>query len=290
MGTIRVATTQLRGEGLETFEQFVQYVETILQNDANIDLFVLPEYALLPLFKHVTDITRPEVRAFYDAAFTPLRQSVEEAFQQLANTYHTHIVVGSHWYVEEEKAYNSALFFKPNTLVQYFPKCYPTPPEVAMDMTPGTASGLVTLTNGIQVGILICYESEFPELARELSLKGADILVVPSLTLNERGAARVEICARARAVENQVYVVCSTNQAQLTVPIEKPICSVGRAGIYGPIDNKSRLVDGIVAKADGDGDVVLIEDLDLSILDDSRHRSEAPLRKNIKRVMQFETL
>lgn len=289
MGTVRVATAQLRGDSFKNLNELIAYLESFLKSNP-VDMLVLPEYTLLPLCQQSEGVTRAEVRGFYDEVFTALETDMKQLFQEIANTYNTHILVGSHWTVIDSLPYNAAYFFTPVKPVQVFPKCFPTPPEVAMKMEPGTAPGLVTLNNGVKAGILICYESEFPELARELALNGADILLVPSLTLNARGAARVEICAKARAVENQVYVVCSTNQAQLSIPVEKPICAVGQSGIYGPIDNKTRLTDGVVVRATADGDTILFAELDLTVLEESRQRSEAPLRKNMKRVMQFEKI
>jgi len=55
-------------------------------------------------------------------------------------------------------------------------------------------------------GILICYDIEFPEVARVLAEAGAEILFVPSCTDGREGFCRVRYCAQARAIENQVYV------------------------------------------------------------------------------------
>jgi predicted amidohydrolase len=282
MGKLRVATMQLKGEGYDTLQEFTDYLSRFLKNNAPIDVLVLPEYALLPLLKSVENILRSEVRALYDQWFEKIRPQMISEFQRLSDSYNVHILVGSHWVIKEDGPYNAAFFFTPNNEVQVFPKCNPTPPEVAMGMEKGSVPGLVTLNNGVKAGILICFDVEFPELARSLTLQGADILLVPSLTLNIRGANRVEICARSRAIENQVYVISSTNQAYLNIPIEKPIRAVGRSGIFGPIDNKTRLSNGIVVQAKSDGEEILVAELDLAILEESRYKSEAPLRKNLR--------
>lgn len=284
MGIIRVATTQLRGEHYSTLQEFVEYLDRFLNQDKDIDILVLPEYALLPLFKDKQNVTRAEVREFYDKVFDELETKMVREFKGLALKYETNILVGSHWTLIDGKPYNASFFFTDKGSVHVNPKCHPTPPEEAMGMQVGTEPPLIELSSGVKVGILICFDVEFPELARNLSLRGADILLVPSLTLNDRGAQRVELCARSRAIENQVYVVSSTNQAQLQIPIEKPIQPVGKAGFFGPIDNKTRLVDGIVQQAEDEGDVILVANLDLGILKSSRYSSEAPLRKHLKEV------
>ena len=60
---------------------------------------------------------------------------------------------------------------------------------------------------GARVGILICYDSEFPLLARQLTEAGASILLVPSCTDTDAGYHRVRLSCRARALEQQCFVL-----------------------------------------------------------------------------------
>jgi len=57
-----------------------------------------------------------------------------------------------------------------------------------------------------EIGILICYDVEFPELGRILADQGMNILFVPFLTDTRNGYSRVRHCAQARAIENECYV------------------------------------------------------------------------------------
>ncbi len=59
------------------------------------------------------------------------------------------------------------------------------------------------------IGVLICYDSEFPELARHLVDQGAKIIFVPFATDTHQGYLRVRYCCMARAIENQCYMVLS---------------------------------------------------------------------------------
>jgi predicted amidohydrolase len=281
MGTVRVATAQLKGEKYSTLEELVEYLSNFIQQNHPVDILVLPEYSILPLLKEEKSVSRTKVRDYYDKVFPALEPRMLDYFKQLSTEFSVNILIGSHWTLIKGLPYNAAYFFMPGEEVLVYPKCKPTPPEEAMGMVPGEKPGLVTLQNGVKIGILICFDVEFPELARNLAFQGADILLVPSLTLNNRGAARVEICARSRAIENQLYVVSSTNQAYLDFPVEKPIRGVGRVGIFGPADNKTRLSDGVVVQAAKDGDVILLAELNLDVLQESRFKSEAPLRKNV---------
>src|SRR5690606_25776087 len=56
-----------------------------------------------------------------------------------------------------------------------------------------------------KMAVVICYDVEFPEIARAAARQGADILVVPSCTDERQGYLRVRYCAHARAIENQMY-------------------------------------------------------------------------------------
>jgi len=61
-----------------------------------------------------------------------------------------------------------------------------------------------------KIGMLICYDIRFPEIARKLALKGAEIILVPAAFNNITGPAHWEIMFRARAVENQIYIAAAS--------------------------------------------------------------------------------
>lgn len=66
-----------------------------------------------------------------------------------------------------------------------------------------------------KIGVLICYDVEFPELYRILADEGMDILFVPFLTDTQNGFSRVKLCAQARAVENECYVAIAGSVGNL---------------------------------------------------------------------------
>ncbi len=88
---------------------------------------------------------------------------------------------------------------------------------------------------GATVGILICYDSEFPLLARQLCESGADILLVPSCTDTHAGYHRVMLSCRARALEQQCFVVQSptAGTAEWSPAVN---VNTGKAGVYTPVD------------------------------------------------------
>lgn len=86
-----------------------------------------------------------------------------------------------------------------------------------------------------RIGILICYDAEFPLLGRALVGAGAEILLVPSCTDALAGYSRVRIGAMARALENQCVAVQSptVGDARWSPAVDE---NVGAAGIFGPPD------------------------------------------------------
>ncbi len=70
-------------------------------------------------------------------------------------------------------------------------------------------------TDSGKIGILICYDVEFPELSRMMADKGMKILFVPFLTDTQNGYIRVRNCAMARAIENECYVAIAGSVGNL---------------------------------------------------------------------------
>lgn len=85
------------------------------------------------------------------------------------------------------------------------------------------------------IGINICYDSEFPSIARRQVEAGADLIVVPSCTDTRAGYHRVRIGAQARALENQCYVVHASTVGDAGWS-EAVDINVGAAAVYTPVD------------------------------------------------------
>jgi len=79
-------------------------------------------------------------------------------------------------------------------------------------------SATITLDDGqpLPIGMTICYDLRFPELYRLLSLAGALVIVVPSAFAAATGPAHWEILLRARAIENQVFVIAADQVGKLS--------------------------------------------------------------------------
>ncbi|MDK2778365.1 MAG: carbon-nitrogen hydrolase family protein [Pseudomonadota bacterium] len=122
------------------------------------------------------------------------------------------------------------------------------------------------------VGINICYDSEFPLLARHQVEAGANLILVPSCTDTEAGFYRVRIGSQARALENQCYVIQSPTigQAEWSEAVD---INTGRASIYAPVDYGFP-ADGILAESSGDKPGWVFADLDLAAIAEVRKNGQ----------------
>lgn len=117
---------------------------------------------------------------------------------------------------------------------------------------------VVTDINGVAVGLTICFDVRFPELYRILALRGAEVILVPSMFTLHTGKDHWDTLLKARAIENQVYVVAPAVYGR------KPTGSwtYGRSAVVNPW--------GIIEHQAADHETVLTADLDLSLVDEVR--------------------
>ena len=138
------------------------------------------------------------------AKFTPQYESL---FTRLSIKYNINIVAGSHFILENDNLHNVSYLFKRDGTHEKQYKIHITPHERKWwGVKSGNKINVMNTDKG-KVAILICYDSEFPELARIAASKGAKIIFVPFNTDDRRGYLRVRYCSQARAIENQLYVV-----------------------------------------------------------------------------------
>lgn len=161
---------------------------------------------------------------------------------------------------------NRASFFTPSGQVGIQDKQIMTRFEAeTWDVVPGGGLQLFETRLG-RIGILICYDSEFPLLGRALS--DAELILVPSVTETLRGYSRVRIGAQARALENQCVTVMSSvvGPADWSPAVD---VSVGAGGIFGPPD-RGFPETGVFAVGDLDAPGWTYADVDLAAVADVR--------------------
>jgi predicted amidohydrolase/GNAT superfamily N-acetyltransferase len=194
-------------------------------------------------------------------------------FTRLAQEYGLYIIAGTMPVKRHDGVYNVAHFFTPSGGVHTQDKLHVTPSERELwGVRPG--SGLqVYETPFARVGILVCYDIEFPELSRLLALSGAEVIFVPFSTDERTAYDRVRFCAQARAIENSVYVVLAGNAGNL--PRRSYLLNYARSAIITPSDFGFP-ASATAAEADPNVETVVIAELDFSAL--SQHRRDGSVR------------
>ena len=184
----------------------------------------------------------------------PDGESVRSVFGALAKELHLNLVAGSVVTNRGGRIYNTAYVFdRDGACIASYDKTHLfTPMGEHEHFTPGDKLCTFTL-DGVQCGIIICYDLRFPELTRTLTLQGVDMLFVPA----EWPAARREhwqTLNRARAIENQIFLACCNG------------CGTAGETVYG---GSSAVYDpwGTVLAQAGEREEIIFADCDLAVKD-----------------------
>lgn len=261
---VRVATVQLQMRKVTSFEDFMSSVEYFVDSVSayKSDFAVFPELFTLPLLALAETRLPPSEAIEKLTEYTP---RFIEAMRKLAVSYNINIIGGSHpTRADDGDIQNIAYVFLRDGSVHAQEKIHPTPNERHYWNIKGGDEISTIDTDCGPIGILICYDSEFPELARRMADEGARILFVPFCTDNRQGYLRVRYCSQARAIENQCYVVMSGNVGNLP-GVENMDVNYAESCILTPCDFPFAR-DGIAAECSENVETVAIADLDLTDL------------------------
>ncbi len=266
--SVRVAAVQYQQRPISSFAEFKKLITYFVDvvHDYRCDFVLFPELFTLQLLSIETEKLPPEKAILKLADYT---EDLKEFFKDLAIRHNTNIIAGSHpVQVEENLVHNISYVFLRDGSIFEQPKLHPTPDEKYWWNISGGDKLEAIDTDCGTIGVLICYDSEFPELARHLVDQGADILFVPFCTDQRQSYLRVRYCAHARAVENQCYVVLAGNVGNLP-KVESMDIQYGQSCILTPCDFAfSR--DGIAADSTPNVETIIFADLRLGSLYESR--------------------
>lgn len=239
-------------------EQIEYFVDAV--SGYRADFLLFPEYVNAPLMAEYNDLSEADaIRQL--AGYT---DRMRDTLSEFAISYNVNIITGSMPEFKNDVLKNIGYLCKRNGEIERYEKIHPTPDEVKVwGMTGGNLIKTYDTDAG-RIGILICYDVEFPELSRLLGKEGMDILFVPFLTDTQNGYSRVRNCAIARAIENECYVAIAGSVGNLP-KVHNMDISFAQSVVFTPCDF-SFPTNGIKAEATPNTEMILIVDVNLDLL------------------------
>ena len=266
--SVRVATCQLQARAVSSFDDFLGYIDYFVDiaADYRSDFILFPEMFTLQLLSFEEKELSPLEAIEKLSTYTP---KIRRALAEMALNYNINIIGGSHpTRTGDGDIQNVAFVCLRDGSVHEQEKIHPTPNERYWWNIKGGDSVDAIQTDCGPVGVLICYDAEFPELARRLADEGARILFVPFCTDNRQGYMRVRYCCHARAVENQCFVALAGNVGNLP-KVHNMDIQYAQSCILTPCDFPFAR-DGIAAEATENVETLTISDINLADLNWAR--------------------
>jgi len=243
----------------ELYDQAEFFVDAVSGYKSDFALF--PEFFNAPLMASYNHLTEAEaIRKL--AEYT---DEIRDKFLQMAVAHNVNIITGSMPFLSDDnELYNIGFLCHRNGTFDTYKKIHVTPDErKCWGLQGGNLIDVIETDCG-PVGVLICYDVEFPELSRILADKGMNILFVPFLTDTQNGYSRVRYCARARAIENECYVAIAGSVGNLPKVANMDI-QYAQSVVFTPCDF-SFAANGIKAQATPNTEMILVADVDIDLL------------------------
>lgn len=266
--TVRVACVQYQLRQVHSFDEFARNVEYFVDvvADYKADFVVFPELFTLQLLSFMKQRLTPEQSI---AELTQFTEPFKDMMSKLAVRYNVNIIGGSHPSRQPDgDIHNVAYVFLRDGSIYNQEKLHPTPNERFWWNVQGGNALTAINTDCGPIGVLICYDCEFPEAARHLADQGVKILFVPFCTDTKEAYNRVRYCASARAIENQYYVAMAGNVGNLPNVANLDI-QYAQSCILEPCDFGFAR-DGVAADTTPNTEMVAIADLRIDDLDAAR--------------------
>lgn len=240
---------------LEQVEFFVDVV-----SGYKCDFILFPELFNAPVMADYNHMQEADaIREL--ARFT---EHIRDRFIEFAIGYNVNIITGSMPYVRDGKLLNISYLCRRDGTWDSYCKIHPTPIEVKSWGMAGGDELRAFDTDCGKIGILICYDVEFPELARMYAEQGIQLLFVPFLTDTQNGYTRVRHCAQARAIENECYVAIAGCVGNLP-KVNNMDIQYAQSAIFTPSDFQFP-TNAVKAEATPNTEMTLIADVDLNAL------------------------
>lgn len=259
---VRLGLIQWQMRSYQNFEELMQQAEYFIDavSGYRSDFALFPEFFNAPLMAENNHLAESE--AIRELA--KHTEKIKNKFSELAISYNINIITGSMPEIKDDLLYNIGYLCKRDGTIESYEKLHVTPDESKVWGMQGGKSLKAFDTDCGKIGILICYDSEFPELSRLLADEGMDILFVPFLTDTQNGYSRVRYCAQARAIENECYVAIAGSVGNLP-NVHNMDIQYAQSMVFTPCDFAFP-ANGIKAEATPNTEMILIADVDIDML------------------------
>ncbi|HEY0046940.1 MAG TPA: bifunctional GNAT family N-acetyltransferase/carbon-nitrogen hydrolase family protein [Flavobacterium sp.] len=259
---VRLGLVQWQMRPYKDLEAIMQQVEFFVDalSAYKADFALFPEFFNAPLMADYNHLSEPEaIRKL--AGYT---DTLVQEFSKLAVSYNINIITGSMPELIETTLHNVGYLCRRDGSVERFEKLHITPDEEKFWGIKGGTKLQSYDTDCGKIGILICYDVEFPELSRLLADEGMKILFVPFLTDTQNGYSRVRYCAQARAIENECYVAIAGSVGNLP-NVHNMDIQYAQSMVFTPCDF-SFPTNGIRSEATPNTEMIVIADVDIDLI------------------------
>ncbi|KXH81298.1 carbon-nitrogen hydrolase family protein [Chryseobacterium kwangjuense] len=283
---IRLGLVQWQMRHFKNIDAFYEQVEFFVNvmGDYKSDFVLFPELFNTPLLAPFNKLSERDSMI----ELAKLSDDIKNKISELAISYNVNIISGSMPVFDSESndLYNVSYLLHRDGRIDEYRKIHITPNERKYYGMKGGNEIRVFDTDCGKIGLVICYDVEFPELPRILADQGMKILFVPYLTDTQNAYIRVRHCAAARAIENECYVAIAGCVGNLP-GVNNMDIQFGQAAVFTPSDFAfpSNAVKG---EATPNTEMTLIVDVDLNLLKDLHHNGSVQVM-NDRRKDLYET-
>ncbi|MEO9869108.1 GNAT family N-acetyltransferase [Ekhidna sp.] len=259
---VRLGLIQWQMRSYRGLDELMQQAEYFIDavSDYRSDFALFPEFFNAPLMAEDNHLSEPD-------AIRELAKHTDEIvnrFSRLAISYNINIITGSMPEIQHDRLYNVGYLCRRDGSTERYEKLHVTPDESKIWGMEGGKTLQTFDTDCGKIGVLICYDVEFPELSRLLADEEMDILFVPFLTDTQNGYSRVRNCAQARAIENECYVAIAGSVGNLP-NVHNMDIQFAQSMVFTPCDFAFP-TNGIKAEATPNTEMILIADVDVDDL------------------------
>ncbi|MFV0391190.1 MAG: carbon-nitrogen hydrolase family protein [Paludibacteraceae bacterium] len=261
---VRLGLIQWQMRSYKDLEDMMQQAEFFIDavSGYHSDFALFPEFFNAPLMAKYNDLS--EANAIRELAkFT---DRIVNYMSELAISYNINIITGSMPELRDNRLYNVGYLCRRDGSKEKYEKLHVTPDEARVWGMQGGNVLKTFDTDCGKIGVLICYDVEFPELSRLLADDGMDILFVPFLTDTQNGYSRVSHCAQARAIENECFVAIAGCVGNLP-KVHNMDIQYAQSMVFTPCDFAFP-TNGVKAEATPNTEMILIADVDLDLLNE----------------------